>query len=67
MKTLKTVGLFVVGFMAGFYALNWAIMRNGEHPYEGCTVYENDEFKVVRHLPEKHDKADLAVIVYKDH
>ena len=66
MKTLKTVGLFVTGFVAGICAMTWTLERNGRYPREGATVYENDEFKVVRSLPEKHEDFDPAVIVYKN-
>lgn len=65
MKTLKALGLFLLGGFSTALLIGTRCVMNTEYPREGAVVYENDDIKVTRVNAIPDDEMDLATIVYK--
>lgn len=66
MKGLKNLVIFVAGGMTFVYFFAKGCAREAKYPREGCTIFENDEIKVIRaHAEPAKSGVDLAVVVNK--
>ena len=65
MKTLKALGLFLLGSASTALLFSTRCVMNTEYPREGAVVYENDDIKVTRINAIPNDDMDLATIIHK--